>query len=143
MAMAPIHPPPAAHRPQARRPPPTRWTLDAHPSPSSLTPPRRADRSRAREPAPCCLGAQVAAAHAAGGDWRGALALWKDLVHQGLDLDAELYKSVYEACDAAGAHEEAKAVLEFAERRGVPLMALVGVLADGSRARGDGEEGDA
>ena len=77
--------------------------------------------ARAIAPSAACY-AQLAAAHAAAADWRGALEVWKGMVHQGVQPDAATYKSVYEALEAAGATEEAKAVMEYAERQGVPLM---------------------
>ena len=70
--------------------------------------------------------AQLASAHAAARDWRGALAVFKGLMADGLRPDAPTYQAVYSACDQAGAQEEAKALLEFAERQGVPLIAIVG-----------------
>lgn len=75
---------------------------------------------------------QVVSAHAAAANWRGALAVWKELVEKGQKPDAQTYQAVYDACDAAGAQEEAKALLEFAERQGVPLMAMTDSLAGGS-----------
>ena len=70
--------------------------------------------------------AQLASAHAAARDWRGALAVFKGLMADGLRPDAPTYQALYSACDQAGAQEEAKALLEFAERQGVPLIAIVG-----------------
>lgn len=70
--------------------------------------------------------AQLASAHAAARDWRGALAVFKGLMADGLRPDAPTYQAVYSACDQAGAQEEAKALLEFAERQGLPLIAIVG-----------------
>ena len=70
--------------------------------------------------------AQLASAHAAARDWRGALAVFKGLMADGLRPDAPTYQAVYSACDQAGAQEEAKALLEFAERQGLPFIAIVG-----------------
>ena len=67
----------------------------------------------------------VIAAHAAAEDHVGALTLWKKMIHKGMEPAAEAYKAVYQACESAGAHAEAKGVLEYAERQGIPLMTLV------------------
>jgi len=77
---------------------------------------------------------QVCAAHAAQQDWRGALAVWQDMVRQDMRPSLETYAMVYEGCLTAGAEEEASAIAEFAEREGVPLLAL----SEGSNAGGKG-----
>jgi len=66
----------------------------------------------------------LCACYTAVNDWQGAMAVWQDMVRQDMRPDLKTYQIVYAACQAAGAQEEANSIAEFAEREGVPLMAV-------------------
>ena len=66
----------------------------------------------------------AARAYAAAGEWRGALAVWQDMVRQDMRPSPETWGVVHAACVAAGRDEEAQMLLTFAEREGVPLVGI-------------------
>ena len=57
--------------------------------------------------------------------WRGALAVWQQMMRNDQRPLPEMWRVVLRACRDAGdeALQEAQMLLEFAEREGVPLMA--------------------
>ncbi|KAL1529529.1 hypothetical protein AB1Y20_000474 [Prymnesium parvum] len=76
-------------------------------------------------PSPACyLAASKACANA--GEWRAALAVWQQMLRNDMRPAPAMWQVVLKACRDAGdeAEEETQMLLEFAEREGVPLMAL-------------------
>ena len=76
-------------------------------------------------PSPACFLA-AARACARAGEWRGSLAVWQQMVRNDMRPAPAMWRVVLEACRAAGeeAAEEELMLMQFAEREGVPLMAL-------------------
>lgn len=76
-------------------------------------------------PSPACFLA-ASRACAAAGEWRGAMRLWQMMMRNDVRPHPEMWQVLLGACREAGdeAKEETQRLLQFAEREGVPLMAL-------------------
>ena len=85
------------------------------------------DRMAALEPplvpsAACFHAASQACA--AAGEWRGALAVFQQTVRIDMRPHPEMWRVVLDACRAADQTDEANQLLAYAERVGVPLIAM-------------------
>ena len=66
----------------------------------------------------------VADAHAAAGDWKGAVSVWQDMIRQDMRPLPETWRLVHDACRKAGRDAEADSISEYAEREGMPLTTI-------------------
>lgn len=74
-------------------------------------------------PSPACYH-YICAACAADDDWKGALSAVQDMLREDMQPQDRTWQVVLAACRKAGRDEEADQLSEYAERIGVPLLAL-------------------
>ena len=57
-------------------------------------------------------------------EWDGALAVWQQMVRNDMRPPPAMYAVVLGACRRAGRADEANLLIGYAEREGVPLLAM-------------------
>ena len=90
-------------------------------------------------PSPACYH-YISAACAAADDWKGALSSLQDMLRVDMQPQDRTWQVVLAACRKAGRDEEADQLSEYAERLGVPLLALgAGSAGDDAEAQAEDE----